>query len=315
MSTNNSNEICVRCKAYLFPEDDTVYCPDCGAPHHRDCYNALGHCALEEFHGTEQEYSKEKEQAENQNFEKESNNNESENFYSQNTIKCSMCGEFYDKYSKRCPKCNTPNISQMPGFGAFDFLGGVPADTDLGEGVTADEAKQFVAANTHRYIPKFAAFSKKKKSSWNWLAFLFPSPWMFSRKMYMGGVITGVISIVANLLTVPFYAQLINLGIKINNYNIQTASEVVKSLGELSPGAIITFCAALAISLCMSLVCGILGDYIYKKHTISTVKQIKTENGDVATDYRKKGGVNIFGFLIAMLLLDYIPSLIVLLFM
>ena len=52
---------CARCKAYLFSEDDIVYCPVCGAPHHRECYNALGHCALEELHGTENEYSMEKE--------------------------------------------------------------------------------------------------------------------------------------------------------------------------------------------------------------------------------------------------------------
>jgi len=309
MSTNNSNEVCVRCKAYLFPEDDTVYCPDCGAPHHRDCYNALGHCALEEFHGTEQEYSKKT--AEKENTDTNESKSESENFYSQNQTKCGMCGEVYDKYLKRCPKCNTPDVSQMAGFGNFDFLGGVPADTDLGDGVTADDAKKFVAANTQRYIPKFAAFSKKKKCSWNWLAFLFASPWMFSRKMYVGGIITGVLSIAANLLMVPFYAQLLNMGIEIVNINIQTANEIIKNFHNLSTGTVICLCVALAISLGISLICGIFGDYFYKNHTISSVKKIKAESNDIAADYRKKGSVNVFYFLLAFMALDYIPSLIV----
>ena len=49
MSLNTEGVSCVRCHAYLFPEDDIVYCPVCGAPHHRECYNQLGHCALEEM--------------------------------------------------------------------------------------------------------------------------------------------------------------------------------------------------------------------------------------------------------------------------
>ena len=53
MSLNDKGSSCVRCHAYIFPEDDIVYCPICGAPHHRECYNTLGHCALEELHGTE----------------------------------------------------------------------------------------------------------------------------------------------------------------------------------------------------------------------------------------------------------------------
>lgn len=35
----------------LFPKtEDIVVCPDCGAPHHRECYQRLGHCALIENH-------------------------------------------------------------------------------------------------------------------------------------------------------------------------------------------------------------------------------------------------------------------------
>ena len=53
---------CVVCSAYLFPEDDVVFCPTCGAPHHRECYKNLGHCGLEELHGTENEYTDKKEE-------------------------------------------------------------------------------------------------------------------------------------------------------------------------------------------------------------------------------------------------------------
>ena len=58
MSLNLSGEKCALCKAYLFEEDDVVYCPECGAPHHRECYNGIGHCALDGLHGTENQYKK-----------------------------------------------------------------------------------------------------------------------------------------------------------------------------------------------------------------------------------------------------------------
>ena len=53
MSENKTKLTCSVCHAYLFDDDDVVYCPVCGAPHHRDCYKSIGHCAFEEAHGTE----------------------------------------------------------------------------------------------------------------------------------------------------------------------------------------------------------------------------------------------------------------------
>ena len=58
MSFEEEKKSCSVCHAYLFDEDDTVYCPECGAPYHRECYNKLGHCALEEYHGTPEQYDR-----------------------------------------------------------------------------------------------------------------------------------------------------------------------------------------------------------------------------------------------------------------
>ncbi|MBR6741280.1 MAG: hypothetical protein IKL93_00900, partial [Clostridia bacterium] len=71
MSLQNKDQHCALCHAILFPEDDVVYCPECGAPHHRECYNGINHCALEEFHGTENQYDKLKRAAEEMEAEKQ----------------------------------------------------------------------------------------------------------------------------------------------------------------------------------------------------------------------------------------------------
>ncbi len=45
------NEKCPVCHKTFAETDDVVVCPDCGAPHHRDCWNEVQHCAYEHKHG------------------------------------------------------------------------------------------------------------------------------------------------------------------------------------------------------------------------------------------------------------------------
>ena len=268
---------CVRCKAYLFNEDDVVYCPICGAPHHRECYNALGHCALEELHGTEREYSREKIDEQKQQVEEK----------------------------KQEPKKNSAFVNQMGAFADFDFLGGVPADYDLGDGVTADEAKNFVLANTHRYIPKFAVLNSKNRISWNWLAFLFPSGWMFSRKMYKSGIITALLTIAANCLSYPLSLKLYSLGFNTNGYLAENLSSITDMLPQIGLAVIFLALAGTFFDLGIRLVSALFGDYIYKKHTINSIKKINEESTDRIVDYRKKGGTNLLLFLLGTFIVQY----------
>ena len=278
---------CVHCKAYLFEEDDVVICPVCGAPHHRTCYDSIGKCALEELHGTENEYKK-----------PEINDAKTEE-------------------NKKEPINNAPPFGTQFGgqqFQMFDLLGGIPRDYKFDENVTADDVKKFVFSNTHRYIPKFVTLSKKKKSSWNWAAFFFTCPWLFSRKMYKLGIITGLLGIVSTILAIPFNIKLSTVAISnIINYP-EVANAIFETITKLDPAALIMFIASVVLSISVSVVFGIFADYWYKNYTVSSIKNIKKNSDDIADSYRKKGGVNIFFFFIAYFLLDYISSFIVMLF-
>ena len=48
-----SNYKCPVCNNQFTEDDDVVVCPDCGTPHHRECWINKGHCANEALHGTE----------------------------------------------------------------------------------------------------------------------------------------------------------------------------------------------------------------------------------------------------------------------
>lgn len=309
MSLKTRGVTCARCHAYLFDDDDVVYCPVCGAPHHRDCYNELGHCALEEFHGTDKQYDKIKADEEAVSAREAEKGHTGEN--AEGKITCQMCHESYDFSLNACPKCGAPNIAKAGGsFVSFDFLGGVPADCDIGEGVTAEEAKRLVAANTPRYIPKFAFLNKNNRTSWNWMAFFFPCGWMLSRKMYKNGVITGLLTVMASLLYLPFSNAIYNLGFTENETYTDLMNNVLANISDIGAAVMVFAALGLILNLAIRFVSGILGDYLYKDYTIATVKKIRAESEDMDYDYRKKGGVNIFLFLIGVIAVEYLPAII-----
>lgn len=304
MSLNISGEKCSVCKAYLFDEDDVVYCPVCGAPHHRDCYNSLGHCGLEEFHGTDRQYQKPQpeQKSEEQQPQKEKIND--------GEILCSMCGAVYSRESDACPKCGAPNVSKMGGrFVTFDFLGGVPSDMDLGNEVTADEATMFVASNTQRYIPKFAQFKIGKKASWNWAAFLFPCAWFASRKMYAKSVIIGVLQIVFTMFLLPFNNAISVLDFTDAKNYIEMSQIIMQNMSSVSTAAVALAFIGVLLALVIRFVCAIIGDYTYGKRVINEVADIKLNSDDKILSYRKRGGVSLTAALIGIMAVEYLPTI------
>lgn len=310
MSLKVEGQSCPICHAYLFDDDDIVYCPICGAPHHRDCYNSVGHCGLEELHGTPEQYDRDKFVAKEAEREKEET--EEKTALGQGEVKCSMCGTVYDFDLPSCPKCHTPNISRIsPNFAGFDFLGGVPADYNIGAGVTADEAKRFVVTNTTRYVPKFASLNAKRKASWNWAAFLFPCGWTLGRKMYKNGILIGILSITAAILSIPLLKVFYNSGIaQTNDYASAMQNIYNLNLSDVNTATVLLAAASVLLNLVIRIFCGIFADYNYKNYCISCINKIKTESDDVDYDYRKKGGISIIALVLGIMAVEYLPNII-----
>jgi uncharacterized Zn finger protein (UPF0148 family) len=287
MSQNQSKLSCSLCHSYLFEEDDVVYCPVCGAPHHRECYNSIGHCALESAHGTDMQYDKLKYRQQQESKEEPPKTD--------------------DQTETTWNSGFNPNF-EGPMF--FDLLGGVPKDYLIDDDVTAEETAKFVMSNTMRYIPKFAKLSKSKRVSWNFLAFLFPCGWFLSRKMYKNGLIAGLLSIISNLLSLPLLKTMENLGITDSVSYYDMIQRMMDNLPNINSTVIFVALIGSWISIAISLICALFGDYLYKSHVVKTIKKIKSESSDINFDYRKKGGVNIILFLLGTMAVNYIPSII-----
>ena len=50
---------CPVCDKQFKKGDDIVVCPECGAPHHRECYEKVVHCHFADKHGADFSFEKE----------------------------------------------------------------------------------------------------------------------------------------------------------------------------------------------------------------------------------------------------------------
>lgn len=306
MSIDLKGQQCPVCKAYLFEDDDVVFCPECGAPHHRECYQKIGRCALHEFHGTDREYGRVKSQA-------DVKPEQEENKQSGETVTCYYCYEDYPQGYKNCPHCGHLNAAGMGGAG-FDPLGGVPSDFELDGGVTAKQAARFVMSSSNRYMPKFAKFKAGGKVSWNWAAFLLPEGWALHRKMYKSGILGVLLIVAAGILMIPFteeYNTIISAFSGQGQLTAETYSELLSGLATISSGAKILSCVAACLELATRFFFGLFGDYLYYKHTVSTLNQIKENDAeDKNQQIMKLGGNNLFLLIVGLLATSYLPSII-----
>ena len=303
MSEESKKLSCGVCHAYLFEDDDVVYCPVCGAPHHRDCYKSLGHCAYEAAHGTKNEYKK-----------PVVSYNKTEEHKTE-SITCQICGAQYDAEQNICPECGAPNLKSAGGaVYQFDFLGGVPEDLDLGDGVKAAEARRFVFTNTRRYIPKFAEIKLGKKAGWNWFSFLIPCGWFLSRKMYKAGIITGILSVCFSMLTLPFSRAISHYDMSSFSGYSDLISAILSDSSKIGMSVIAICAVGAVLQILLRVICAVFGDKIYRDYAIQTISNIKRSSDDIDYDYRKKGGANFFLLLIGLFAVQYLPIIIASLF-
>ena len=309
MSLNVEGQDCPVCKGHLFNDDDIVYCPICGAPHHRDCYNALGHCALEADHGTDRQYVR------------PDPSEKADEAPPPQGKKCRFCGADLAKGALFCDRCGNPvdggsqpsrpagQVGGMPF--VIDPLGGVGQGEKI-EDIPVTDMARFVAVNTPRYIPVFRRLSKKKRVSWNWAAFLLPEGWLLYRKCYGSGILFLMLSLICAVLAVPYQlaANAALSALPENATMAQMYSLLMSASLELfSPFVMNTSLLSGAMRIGYRVVCGLFGDYIYRAHAIDKIHKLRGEAG-YSDLLARAGGVSLALLLAAILIVNWAPVLI-----
>lgn len=339
MSRHVEGENCPVCGAHLFDDDDIVFCPICGAPHHRDCYNALGHCALEADHGTPRQYKRPEERQQNEDAGRQEGGQQSQG----GSKPCPRCGTSCAPGTLFCPHCGLSltggpqgqsgynpynrqngqagpyqNTGGPPPFGGFspvmpDPYGGVNPEEKI-EDIPAKDIAIFVSSNTQRYLPKFKQLQGKSKASWNWAAFLFPSGWLFFRKCYKPGILVLLLGFISTVLSMPmqlFFNDVLGQLPTTATYP-EVYGAMLQNIGNAGVFAWVTQALGLLLSLTIRIVIGVLGDSIYKNHVIESIRKIKADD-NLLEDYEgnlvHKGGINPLMLLVAFLASNWFSAI------
>lgn len=318
----HENERCPVCDNFFNDTDDIVICPQCGTPHHRECYNELGHCKNRDRHSEGFEYK----------FDTDSINDKStvnDNYFNPNNV-------YYQPKDKEQANEGETEKSPEP-----TIITPFKADTrydkseDTIDGKKISEVAAVVRTNTSRFIPKF---KKNKAVSWNWSAFIFGPYYLFFRKMTMLGAIFLALGLIVQLVALgvymePYTAYMQFISENASNYselmNLMTtkADEITKLTSAVQP----LFSIVAGFSLVSRVIIALFADKMYRSKVLKLLDNVndKLENGgsfnqnpmfeinsNLTQEQMKKlylgklGGTSIFLPLIAMLVLDIINQII-----
>lgn len=305
---NYSGKICDGCREPLENGDDIVVCPVCGTPQHRSCYEKNHKCVNEYLHSTGFVWTDP--DAENQKTEAEQAAREEQSQPEQQ-----------------------PFVQATPQSMESVFMRGVLYDPkdDIG-GATVGEAADYIQNSAPRYISKFMKQKKKKngKISWNWAAFFFAPYWFFYRKLYKAGAVFLALSVALTLVTssrvekiFPTYEKWLSVSSKLYDINGNTEkastekeqtredlrAESMKLIKEMLP----TLLAVLTIRRGIpNIIAALIANYLLKKKmlkVISLAHDASTEPNTVKYTIMRNGGVAIIMPIIAIMVDNYLPSL------
>lgn len=321
---------CPVCDKTFEQGDDVVVCPECGTPHHRECYESLNHCVNQDKHCDDFVYEIPKE--ENQ---EENNTEPTEGQSNENIIVCPRCKAENPKDTFYCGKCGFPvgiqqnnNDNQPFGmpvmvFDPFDPMGGVNPDTDMGDEVTAGEMSKYAQKNTAYFSRVFNQIKKLNKGKFSFCGFLFSGGYLLYRKMYkIGSVITGIMLALMLLDTyiyfTPAYQDVANVINEVmqNTTGFSYMNAVMEATNSLNAEALMVMSViniSAFIQFAIRILTGIMANRWYFKHCKNKIISIKKNNSETASsELETKGGVNMpiaVSLFVVYMIISYLPTI------
>ena len=317
------NEKCVVCGELFKDGDNIVVCPDCGTPHHRECYEKNGECACEQLHDDGYVWKK----SEDEIIDEKITSNVTDD---KNDVKrCPFCGRENNKNALVCVQCRAPLIEIDKQYQTQSVLiDGETVSTqeyiDAENTVTVGEASVYIKSNKEKYLKSFlkAKFTKGRQK-FNWAAFFFNPYWFFYRKMYAPGAVFAGLNIAGML----FFMSLVNrcfpeainylasaMQQKAPDYNVimEQYKEYFFLGAQNNPQLYSIITVFPVIFLIMNIVAGFVANKLYLnkiKKDVVKIKLVSRNNDSLMAYLYAKGGTSLFSVLFAFLAIDMLTQL------
>lgn len=304
---------CEACGKPLTLQDDIVVCPDCGAPYHRACYEALGQCANKVLHRTAYEWK----------FP-----------YQDSDLRtCPACGERTLRKEENCRCCGAklPPESAVPPAepkqteqqaNRFDYSGFYRQYQQVGQndidptrrvfraafgndetmdGISREDWIAYIGSSAPAYL---GAYSKmqltRSKISMSFSALLFGPFYFFYRKAWKPAFAFLAAELV---LMVPYLIEMMQI----------TGSSLAPSLSTSALVMLGRICSVL--SFVLMVVRGMYGKWFYRKSAAARIHRIEAEFPDAEKRravLQAQGGVSlaaVFGAFVLMMVIGSATSL------
>ncbi|MGN1482076.1 RING finger protein [Porcipelethomonas sp.] len=298
--SNFTGAKCIICNQEFNDNDDIVVCPECGTPYHRECYEKQGKCINTQLHEEHKSWSEEIEQSSGEDSFK----------------KCDKCGKINKPHSIVCENCgaffvdgmnqqsqnftgstdqNSGNSNANPfmgmNFNPNDKYCGMNPDEEFDD-VKLSEAAEFVGSNRMYYLPLFKRMKETgKKISMNVICFLFPQFYFANRKMWAEALLSIAVRFITSIPAMIYYLYMMEISSGIlNMVDVEgTAFEVVLEICNV-------------ISLAFQILMCLFANWLYYRHTIRKIKNIKNSGLDenaAAEKIKVSGGTSFLSMFIA----------------
>ena len=283
---------CPWCGKIFAEGDDIVGGPECGTPHHRDCYKEHSACANEAKHGENFEWKGsvippvhkhehiEREKAEN--------------------VICSNCGTENPGSSRYCLGCGAPLSEERPRIISSEEEFQRERERIITEsfsssfdGISAKEAAIYVRSNVGYFLPRFAAFSKGAKFDTNFSAFIFSFYYLFYRKMYGLGICVFLATMILSIPTFLLDFQMIQ-----EQYiELGMLSQMIWNVPHQEELAIYSIIANLLIWI-LRIALMMFFNRLYYQKVVGNIKKARVFLADkgekeISSFFQKKGGTSL----------------------
>ncbi|MCI5801387.1 MAG: RING finger protein [Oscillospiraceae bacterium] len=315
-----ANMVCPACSLKFKDGDDVVVCPVCGAPHHRSCYQKLGHCALEEHHGEDYSWRPAEKSGPDIPFDGDDALKcpRCNAINPADGIFCNICGARLKLSEMREPGAVPPNMGPPPiPLNPFTTpFGGVDPEEEL-DGVLVKDLALYVGESSYYFLPRFRDIAQGKRSlQWNWPSFFFRGFYFLYRKMYLIAAILIAASLVLSIPSLIFMKDYMP-------YVMENLNNPYPPVFDSSPyqNLISLNYAFSLINTFLVVAFSAFANRIYYRHCIKKVKKIKSQQfvseQEYAVALSKKGRTNvklIFFLVVGYFLLSVAVSFLVLLY-
>lgn len=257
------NDRCPVCSKPFEKGDDIVTCPECGTPHHRECYKDIGGCKNRSLHSTDFVYKR---------------GSASPAVNAERSFKYSpFLTELPNGEEAEQSEYYVPENAENPNEPA-EIAEAVPETYVSGEavdeidGVKTEDVVSVVAVNAVKFMPKFR---KNRLINWNWGAFFFGPYYLFFRKMYVHGAVFTALAYGIRLVVSALY---MTAGTAYANafINVKTANDYLEAwrtfmadpefMNYMTASVII-----LASMIILHIICALLADSFYRKKVLDII--------------------------------------------